>query len=75
MKSYTVLLLYPDYLAESFGHETYLAHVEARSLRAAIKLAQLQARRAQGYVYDESQSSEDFACLLVIKGHHDDIKP
>lgn len=30
MKPYTVLLLRPDYIAEPYGQDTYLAHVNAR---------------------------------------------
>jgi len=40
MNRYTVLLLRPDYVADGFGEDTYLAHVRAETPKAAITLAQ-----------------------------------
>lgn len=64
---FSVLLLYPDYLAETYGDETYFTHVKAPTVEAAIKKARAEATRAnKGYVEDPA----DFGCLLVIEGHH-----
>lgn len=38
---YTVLLLYPDSIAEQYGEDTYLACVRAEEPEEAIKKAQL----------------------------------
>ena len=67
---WTVLLLYPDYLAEQYGEETYLAWVNATDPEGAIKLAQAEAAMDQcvGYRIDP----EDFLPLLVIEGNHED---
>ena len=40
MKEYTVLLLYPDYIANEFGKETYLAWVTAQNPEDAVLTAQ-----------------------------------
>lgn len=67
MKPYSVLLLYPDYAAEAFGQETYFTHVAAESTFDAVETAQLEMK--------ESGDPADFIPLLVIEGHHNDIKP
>jgi hypothetical protein len=64
---YTVLLLYPDYVADTFGHETYLAHVEAEDTKEAIDLAQ---QEIANTIHAERQ---DFYPLLVVYGWHDDL--
>ena len=43
MNNYTVLLLRPDYIADEFGKDTYLAHVVANGAAEAQKLAQAEA--------------------------------
>lgn len=68
MKKYTVLLLYPDYQADAYGQETYLAHVNAGSPKLAARDAQLEADRGGG-------RPEDFQVLLVCAGHVLDVKP
>jgi hypothetical protein len=66
---YTVLLLVPDYLSSNYGHEAYLAFVEAASPAEAIELAQEEAnsRHAEG-------REQDFHPLYVCEGHHEDVK-
>lgn len=68
MKPYTVLLLYPESIAEQYGEDTYLAHVEADNWDEAVGLA-------QGQACDEGELelAPDFLPLLVIAGHHDDL--
>ena len=46
MNNYTVLLLKPDYVANQYGEETYLAHVRATSAARAQRFAQIEARDA-----------------------------
>ena len=66
--SFTVVLLYPDYLAEEdYGSDTYTGTVSAPDFRAAAKAVQQMA-------YDETgpesvKDPEDFKPLLVILGH------
>jgi hypothetical protein len=79
MNKYTVILLYPDYLAENYGQEIYLAHVEADSPEDAIKNAQREA--VDFAIPDENDESEivlamdDFLELFVAEGHVQDITP
>jgi hypothetical protein len=65
LKEYSVLLLYPDYIAD--GIETYYAFVQADSPRAAVGLAQNEAVKANELDGDEAQ---DFLPLLVTEGHN-----
>jgi hypothetical protein len=74
---YTVLLLYPDYIASDFGHETYMAWVEAVDITNAIKAAQHEAMRDSGYYTDPGKDDflDDFYPLAVFKGYNKDFKP
>ena len=73
MKKFTVLLLYPDYLASNYGEETYLAHMTAKSVPRAIVAAQREAFDENKLEPDDGEPI-DFAPLMVIEGHHDDIR-
>jgi hypothetical protein len=78
MQPFTVLLVYPDYLGENWPYDTYLAHVEADAEAAAITAAQALAQNDQGADFDGEpivQTPADFAPLLVVAGHHDDLTP
>ncbi len=66
---FTVLLLYPDYLAETFGHETYMTSVTADNVTQAKKLAQEEVAAE-----NKVENPDDFFVLCVIAGEHDDIK-
>jgi len=74
MKKYSVLLLYPDYIAEEYGKETFYAFVEAESSLAAIKAAQQMAADANEVYFEEDTEGNndpaDFSALLCIEGHH-----
>lgn len=69
MAPFTVLLLYPDYIAHSFGQDTYLAHVEAASVEGAVFAAQAKAAANNAQF---SAVGEDFYPLLVTYGHIND---
>uniref|UniRef100_A0A6M3XLK9 Uncharacterized protein n=1 Tax=viral metagenome TaxID=1070528 RepID=A0A6M3XLK9_9ZZZZ len=69
---YTVLLLYPDYIADEFGKETYLAHVMAQSAREAVTQAQENALVDNGRT---NEDPEDFHVLLTICGYWNDLTP
>lgn len=66
---YSVLLLYPDYMNNS-GHETYYDLLKANTPENAIEQAQRNAAQANGM---DNEQYEDFAALLVIRGHHKSI--
>jgi hypothetical protein len=70
MKNFSVLLLYPDYLTENFGHETYLAHVKALTPRKAIQAARVQCRRGTPEIADK----KDLYVLAVFKGKLEDLQ-
>ena len=72
MKRFTVLLLRPDYVADGFGEDTYLAHVRARTPRAAIKLAQQEVKALDALDYVQAT---DYHPLITTKGWRDDITP
>ena len=67
MNKYTVILLYPDYLADTFG-QTYIAHVQTRTVDEAIKKVQMEVAKGDKY------NADNFRCLYVFSGHLFDIK-
>ena len=71
MKKYTVLLLRPDYVADGFGTDTYLAQVEADSAEAAVLAAQAEVMALD----DIDLNPGDYHPLITIEGWHDDITP
>ena len=73
MKKYSVLLLYPDYVASNYGEETYYDFVEAKSPRDAVIVAQVAA--CLHNELDPKEQHDDFAALLVIEGHHMGLDP
>jgi hypothetical protein len=71
-KSYTVLL---EYLGEYFEDgkvQTYLAHVTASSVDAAIGQAQAHCRQEADYVYEE-MPNENLPALAVFSGFLNDL--
>ena len=71
MTKYTVLLLRPDYVADGFGTDTYLAQVEADSVGAAVLAAQAEVAE----IDDRDLKSTDYYPLITIEGWHDDLTP
>jgi hypothetical protein len=70
MAKYSVLLMYPDYLAESYG-ETYLYqgdHESALKAREAAQTAARQANYTDAEAVEAGVSDLDFSVLLVVKG-------
>lgn len=71
MKKYTVLLLRPDYVADGFGTDTYLAQVEVDSADAAVLTAQAEVAKLD----DLDLKSTDYHPLITLEGWRDDITP
>jgi hypothetical protein len=72
---YTVMLLVPDFVAENFGHDTYMAHVQAEDVTDAIEEAidkACEARRVPD-TDNEGRRRESWHVLLVAAGHIHDI--
>lgn len=68
VEQFTVLVARPDYVAND-NLDTFMAHVTTASVAAAQKEA-----RAQAAAADEEEYPEDYAILLVVRGHHFDIQ-
>ena len=74
MNNYTVLLLRPDYIADEFGHDTYLAHVVATTAEDAQMRAQVEARDSdQDSDSDEWNDPTDYHVLFTAMGHLRDL--
>lgn len=73
IRKYSVLLLVPDYLAENYGVETYLAWVTAETPGAAVRKGKIEARNEVGN--EQVDDHDDFQCLLCCNGHVDDMTP
>lgn len=67
---FTVLLLYPDYIASQYGEETYLAHVKASSAEQATEIAQKQVTKKEDMC---DSNHTDFFPLMVLSGWHNDL--
>ena len=72
MTRFTVLLLRPDYAADNFGEDTYLAHVRAETPTEAITLAQQKVTKLDAL---DDTGSTDYYPLITLKGWHNDITP
>lgn len=72
MSNYTVLLLRPDYIADVFGHDTYLAHVVANGVELAMAAGQEEAAFADVEEGCEV-TPDDYHVLFTTIGHHEDL--
>jgi len=73
---YTVLLLYPDYLASIFGQEIYRDQVYARNAGEAIEFAQRHALKANDvWAAEDGADPSDFYPLFTVRGHWEDLAP
>ena len=68
MNKYTVILLRPDYIADTFGHDVYIDHVVANDADGAVLSAQLDVFSVDG---DQADDHRDYHPLAVFRGHHD----
>lgn len=67
-KSYTVVLVRPDYITDEFGRDVYVAHVHARDEYHAIKVAQREVFRADKKDKMEPNAPEDYALTVLFEG-------
>lgn len=70
MTTFTVLLQRPDYASGNYGLDTFFVKVEATDPTRALTLA-----RDEALATDGTEGGEDYACLLLIAGNHDDLNP
>jgi hypothetical protein len=73
-KNYTVLLLRPDYIANSgdvpYGQDVYVALVRAESAKDAIARGQAEVFEADTHDALEPNEPEDYAVVVVFDGFH-----
>ena len=78
-KKYTVVLIYPDHVAETYGEEFYGAHVMAKTSEEALKLARAEVLAVNKLSSDENDDNycapTDFACVRCYRGHLVDFNP
>lgn len=67
--TWTVILLYPDYMTGDFGADIYVDSAEADDPYEAVKIVQEIAAAANSKEFPEKPN--DFRCTGVIKGEHD----
>lgn len=70
---YTVILVYPDYVADAADHETWVGSVEAANLVEAVTTAQkdcteMNNRTNEALIEDPS----DMMVVAIFEGHHED---
>jgi hypothetical protein len=77
MKPYTVMMMYPDYMTDDYGQETYMAWVEGSSLKDAVLKAQRKA--VEESMPDETDHEyietvmDDFFVIFRCEGHVVDL--
>lgn len=69
-KAYTVLLIYPDYLASQYGEEFYMESVEAETPKEAVAKVQQMAVETNIPNGDNEGDIDpvDFAVVAVFEG-------
>jgi hypothetical protein len=75
MNKYTVLMIVPDYIASSYGEETYMAYVEAETVEEAQLEAQDEAYKDLVEEPDRlpEDNPEDFFVVFACHDHVKDI--
>ena len=73
-KRYTVILIYPDTVADQYGEDFYWAHVSAADPASALVMARAEALDVSELTEDEC-APIDFACVACIEGWHYDQNP
>ena len=68
MKKFTVILMRPESVSETYGQDVYFAHVEAKRARFAVQPALSQVVEADKDL-DLDLSDEDYTCVAVLDGH------
>jgi hypothetical protein len=69
--TYTVVLLTPDYLADNFGQDTYMAHVVATSPAEAIAKARTDVCTARKH--EDEEDGNNYFVIAVFVGELEDL--
>lgn len=70
MKTWTILLLRPDYVAATFGHDAILLREQALSSTAALAQARISACEEDE---QPTEQAEDYYCLFCCKGRPENL--
>jgi hypothetical protein len=74
-KDYTVILMRPDYVADNFGQDSYVAWVTAMNPDAAIRAAQQEAYTIDmGSDPDSPGYPADYFVVTIFDGHLSDSR-
>jgi hypothetical protein len=73
IKPYTVILLRPDYIADPYGQDTYLAWVEADTVRQAVSFAQHRAIDNDFTAESFDGDPDDYFVQGCFEGHLIDL--
>lgn len=63
---FTVVLIYPDYIATQYGEEFYIGAAQADDAEDAVPMVQWLAAQANP---EECESKDDFAMVAVFEGN------
>lgn len=66
---YTVVLIRPDYLADDYGKDIYVASVDAATPVAALKAAQTEVYKADKRDGRKASSADDYALTVMFEEH------
>ena len=69
LMKYTVVLLRPDYMAEQYGTDIYVAYVKARDIKSAVAKAQKEVYRADKKYNLEPGCQYDYALCVAFEDH------
>lgn len=73
-KKYTVVLLYPEYMTDNYGVDTFMTHVEAQFPADAIVLAREEVANIVNPSDDDPiVDTADLYCIACIEGEHYDL--
>ena len=73
---FTVILLRPDYIADDYGRDIYITHIEVpeHNVKQAVEAAKKEAWEIDnsgpnGLDEDPAGDPADYHCLVVYEGH------
>jgi hypothetical protein len=72
---YTAVVMVPDHLAPTFGHDVWVLWVEAADRSAACAEAQKKAALEAQQEFEADSNEEDWFVSALFKGHHPTLLP
>ncbi|TJY57419.1 hypothetical protein E4T66_18605 [Sinimarinibacterium sp. CAU 1509] len=70
---YTVILLYPDYVTDNYGQDTWMGDGRGDTPEEALADARAQLCDPDGDSL--IKAPEDLFCIAMIEGEHQDVRP